>query len=137
MRFLRASAAGTWTPEQKREIVAESLGPELTPSEVARKYAISSGLLYTWRQQILGGQAARGDAIGTQLCAGGTGARAAVTARRADRALQWILRRVASDAVAPDGLIEIVLPDGVLRAGRCRRWMAGRLRRVLGALQGR
>ena len=27
----------SWTPEQKRAIVAESLGPELTPSEVARK----------------------------------------------------------------------------------------------------
>src|SRR3954468_14541913 len=46
----------TWTPEQKRAIVAESLGSELTPTEVARKYAISSGLLYGWRQQVLGGQ---------------------------------------------------------------------------------
>src|SRR5215469_16396861 len=46
----------SWTPEQKRAIVAESLGPELTPSEVARKYAISSGLLYSWRQQVFGGQ---------------------------------------------------------------------------------
>jgi transposase len=43
----------SWTPEQKRAIVAESLGPELTPSEVARKYAISSGLLYSWRQGVL------------------------------------------------------------------------------------
>ena len=45
-----------WTLEQKREIVAESLGPALTPTEVARKYSISSGQLYTWRQQVLGGQ---------------------------------------------------------------------------------
>jgi transposase len=45
-----------WTPEQKREIVMESLGPNLTPTEVARKYAITSGLLYTWRRQVLGGQ---------------------------------------------------------------------------------
>ena len=37
----------TWTPEQKHAIVAESLGSEVTPTEVARKYAISSGLLYT------------------------------------------------------------------------------------------
>ena len=42
-----------WTPEQKRAIVAESLGSELTPTEVARKYAISSGLLYAWRQHDL------------------------------------------------------------------------------------
>ena len=34
-----------WSLEQKREIVAESLGPGLSPTEVARKYAISSGLL--------------------------------------------------------------------------------------------
>ena len=46
----------TWTVEQKRAIVAESLGSEPTPTEVARKYAISSGLLYSWRQQVLGGQ---------------------------------------------------------------------------------
>src|SRR3954470_20990388 len=52
----RGERRRTWTPEQKREIVAESLGPELTPTEVARKYAISSGQLYTWRRQVLGGQ---------------------------------------------------------------------------------
>jgi transposase len=44
-----------WSIEQKQEIVAESLGPDTTPTEVARKHAISSGLLYTWRQQLLGG----------------------------------------------------------------------------------
>jgi transposase-like protein len=36
--------------------VAESFGPDLTPTEVARKHAISSGQLYTWRQQLLGVQ---------------------------------------------------------------------------------
>jgi transposase-like protein len=41
----------TWTPEQKRAIVAESLGSEVTPTEVARKYAISNGQLYAWRQR--------------------------------------------------------------------------------------
>jgi transposase len=43
----------SWTVEQKREIVCESLGPDLTPTEVARKYRISTGQLYTWRQQLL------------------------------------------------------------------------------------
>ena len=52
----RSDRRRTWTLDQKREIVAESLGPDLTPTEVARKYAISSGQLYTWRQQVLGGQ---------------------------------------------------------------------------------
>ena len=43
----------SWTVEQKREIVAESLGPELTPAEVARKHGISTGQIYTWRHQLL------------------------------------------------------------------------------------
>jgi hypothetical protein len=33
----------TCTLDQKREIVAESLGPDLTPTEVARKHAIAVG----------------------------------------------------------------------------------------------
>src|SRR5580658_1786098 len=52
----RGERRRSWTREQKREIVAESLGPGLTPTEVARKHAISSGQLYAWRQQVLGGQ---------------------------------------------------------------------------------
>ena len=36
----RAEPRRSWTVEQKREIVAESLGPELTPTEVARKHRI-------------------------------------------------------------------------------------------------
>jgi transposase-like protein len=48
----RGELRRSWTREQKREIVAESLDPELTPSEVARRHAISSGQLYTWRQQL-------------------------------------------------------------------------------------
>ena len=43
----------SWTVKQKREIVFESLGPNLTPTEVTRKYRISTGQLYTWRQQLL------------------------------------------------------------------------------------
>ena len=44
-----------WTAEQKREIAAESLQPGTSPVMVARRYGISSGLLYTWRQQLLCG----------------------------------------------------------------------------------
>src|ERR1700761_4750480 len=49
----RGERRRVWPPEQKREIVMESLGPALTPTEVARKYAITTGLLYTWRRQVL------------------------------------------------------------------------------------
>src|SRR6185369_353966 len=61
----------TWTAEQKRAIVAESLGSEQTPTEVARKYAISSGLLYSWRQQVLGGQVSVVTGSARPICAGG------------------------------------------------------------------
>jgi transposase len=52
----RGERRRVWTLEQKREIVSESLGSALSPTEVARKYGISSGLLYGWRQKLLGGQ---------------------------------------------------------------------------------
>jgi transposase len=115
--------------------VAESLDPELTPSEVARKYAISSGLLYSWRQQVLGGQAH-------------VVSRSAPSFARVE--LAPVLQSLAgSEPVAPtvpgslpatrsapDGLIEIVLPSGVLV--RVDAAVDGRaLRRVLGALDGR
>ena len=43
----RGERRRSWTVKQKQEIVAESLGADLTPTEVARKHAISSGQLYT------------------------------------------------------------------------------------------
>src|ERR1700745_4337660 len=49
----RGERRRSWTPEQKREIVVERFGPEAAPTEVARKYAISTGQLYTWRQQLM------------------------------------------------------------------------------------
>ncbi len=49
----RAERRRSWTSEQKLAIVGESLGPELTPTEVARKHRISTGQIYTWRQQFL------------------------------------------------------------------------------------
>src|SRR4051794_2137850 len=42
-----------WTAEQKREIAAESLEPGASAITVARKHGISTGQLYTWRQQLL------------------------------------------------------------------------------------
>jgi transposase len=52
----RGDRRRVWTLEQKREIVAESLGSTLTPTEVARKHGISSGLLYGCQQKLLNGQ---------------------------------------------------------------------------------
>jgi transposase len=42
--------------EQKRSIVGESLEPGSSPSAVARRHGIGTGLLYTWRRQLLQGE---------------------------------------------------------------------------------
>ena len=49
IEIVNRSKRRQWSLEHKREIVAESLGPGLTPTELARKYAISSGQLYADR----------------------------------------------------------------------------------------
>ena len=44
-----------WGREDKLRIVRESLAPNVVVTEVARRHAISTGLLYTWRKQALAG----------------------------------------------------------------------------------
>jgi transposase len=132
----RGERRRSWSAEQKDEIVAESLGPDLTPTEVARKHGISSGQLYTWRQQRLSVQTA-------------------LITRAAPRFAEVELTPALSPAEAadpkpveaappsnalapsrPEGLIEIVLPGGMVV--RMDAHVDGRaLRRVLGALEGR
>ena len=105
--LVRADRRRSWTPEQKREIVAESLGPDLTPAEVARKHGISTGQLYTWRR--LSGPRPLPD-------------------------LTPMARPSAEppSPPRPEGLIEIVLPGGV--SLRVDAHVDGRaLRRALGA----
>src|SRR5215470_17622293 len=93
-----------WTPEQKRSIVAESLGPDLTPTEVARKYAISSGLLYSWRQQVLGSQ--------VSVVTGSAPSFARVELAPALQALDG--RESISPTAAPAPLPPSSRPDGVI-----------------------
>ena len=45
-----------WTVEQKREIIAEMLTPGVRATDVARKYEITTGQLYTWRRLLLDGK---------------------------------------------------------------------------------
>lgn len=129
----RAEPRRSWTLAQKREIVSESFGPALTPTEVARKHSISSGQLYTWRQQLLGVQAA--------LIQRGT-PRFAEVELGLDPPPSTETKPVASPPVASspapraEGLIEIMLPGGVVV--RVDAHVDGRaLRRVLGALEER
>jgi len=121
-----------WSVEQKREIAAESLEPGASPITVARRHGIGTGQIYTWRRQLLEGS---------------LGATAQPVARFA-RA-EAMAMEPGSEAPAdgqpepgasapgspsrPDGMIEIVLPNGVsVRVDT--RVDSGALRRVLSAL---
>jgi transposase len=124
-----------WSIKEKREIVAASLRPGIRPSEVLRKYGISSGQLYAWRQQLtrrLGGELPRPAASFARVDA--------VVAQRQEKADPIADATTAAVAAAPwsappraEGLIEIVLPGGA--SVRVDAQVDGRaLRRVLGAL---
>ncbi|WP_161993702.1 transposase [Muricoccus nepalensis] len=49
----RGERRRSWTGAQKRDIVMESLEPGGSPIAVARRHGIGTGLLYTWRRQIV------------------------------------------------------------------------------------
>ncbi len=124
----------SWTREQKLAIVGESLDPDLTPTEVARKHRISTGQIYTWRQEFLGCE------------------RSAVS-RTAPRftAVELMPTHALPPSTSPElppscpspvpssrteGLIEVMLPSGV--SVRVDAHVDARaLRRVIGALEGR
>ncbi|WP_428484681.1 IS66-like element accessory protein TnpA [Rhodopila sp.] len=97
-----------WSLEQKQAIAAESFQSGVSPTAVARRYSISSGLLYTWRKALLAAQPAAASGSGTQF------ARVEVARRvkRADPGANVPLL-LPGPAVQPAGLIEIVLSDGI------------------------
>lgn len=107
----RGERRRVWTLEQKREIVAESLGSMRTPAEVARKYGISSGLLYGWRQKLLGSQMTVLQQSPPNF------ARVELAPTQSDKAdpepLTPTLPPVPVPVPRPYGLIEIVLASGV------------------------
>src|SRR5215467_4544171 len=118
-----------WSVEQKREIAAESLEPGLSPITVARRYGISSGLLYTWRRHLLEGS------LGVTGQPVAKFARVEVMATPADPAPA--IPPAAPPPAAPsgrmNGMIEIALPGGVsVRVDA--QVHSGALRRVLAAL---
>jgi transposase len=132
----RSERRRRWSIEKKQEIVAESLRPDTTPTEVARKYAISSGLLYTWRQQLLHG------CVDPQSRSAPIFAQVEIAAALPEltvpdcTAIEPVETVVATRRRRFEGLIEIVLPQGVrLRVDAQVDEHA--LRRVLGALEGR
>jgi transposase len=130
----RGERRRVWTLEQKREIVVESFGPELRPTEVARKHAINSGQLYTWRHQLL----SMPNAVVRRTAPRFTEVELAPTSPNTPGPVP-IDEHAAPVPPVPvrfDGMIEIVLRDGVvLRVDG--RFDGRALRRVLEALERR
>jgi transposase len=101
-----------WSEEQKQLIVAEAMQPGALVTEVARRWGIGTGLIYTWRRQMRSGE------LGAMAEPEPTAA-SAVRAEASDRGT---------------GLIEVALPCGAtVRIGRDVDEAA--LRRVLSAVR--
>ena len=129
----RGERRRVWTDLQKHDIVLESLVPGGSPIAVARRHGIGTGLLYTWRRQLVEGQLkalmpAAPSFVPVAALPDGEAAAAGPASPRA-----------APSAAAIDGVpgrIEIVLPDGVtVRVGAEVEEAA--LRRVLSTLKRR
>src|ERR1700758_2639204 len=108
----RGERRRSWTLEQKREIVTESLGPELTPTEVARKHAISSGQLYTWRPQFLNVQTSLITRSTPRVAEVAVTSAASGPERSAATSIEADPPPALSSPQRAEGLIEIVLPGG-------------------------
>ena len=130
-----------WSIEKKREIVAESLGAGVRPSEVIHKHGITSGQLYAWRQQLtrrVDGPSAHPPAsfARVEVVAGEREVSAPPVAEMSALATQSQAHVPTVARLRSKGSIEVVLPGGTLvrvdahvddRALRC----------VLNALQAR
>ena len=128
--LVRADRRRRWSPERKREIVAESLEAGCRPAEVALRHGISTGQLYTWRREMLGLQRAvtRSEAphfTPVELTPETPGSAEAASGPE-----------TRMSPARPAGLIEIVLPSGVSLQVDAEV-DARALRRVLGALEAR
>ncbi|GGC73197.1 hypothetical protein GCM10011504_58270 [Siccirubricoccus deserti] len=119
-----------WTDAQKHDIVLESLEPGGSPIAVARRHGIGTGLLYTWRRQMVEGQ------LKALIPAAPSFLPVAAMPDGAVAAVDPPMPEAASPAARPDAApapIEILLPDGVMvRVDAAVEEVA--LRRVLAAL---
>ena len=123
-----------WSVEQKREIAAESLDAGISPITVARRYGISSGLLYTWRRHLLERSLVTTSRPVAKFARVEVLAMPAQPAPATPSAPQPAA--VPSGTNPPEGMIEIALPGGVnVRVDA--RVDGGALCRVLAALMRR
>ncbi len=126
----------SWTADQESQIVAESLGPELTPTEVARKHGISAGQLYTWRQQRLSVRTAVVTRAAPRFAEVALAPGPSPVEAADPRSLEAPAPSTRSAPSRPEGLIEVVLPGGVV-VRMDAHVDDGALRRDLAALEGR
>ena len=126
----RGERRRSWTGAQKRDIVMESLDPGGSPIAVARRHGIGTGLLYTWRRQMVEGQLKTLRAMAPSFVP------VAMLPDGEGTVAEAPIPQVESSAVLPAGMpasIEIVLRDGVtVRVGAAVDEAV--LRRVLAAL---
>ena len=101
-----------WSLEQKRAIVAESFRDGVSPAAVARRHDLNTAQLHTWRRQLAAPSAP-------------VFARVALTRETPG----------PRSSARPGGMIEVVLPDGIL-VRTDGRVDGDALRRVLGILRG-
>jgi transposase len=110
----RSERRRRWSIEEKREIVAESLGSGVRPSEIIQRHGITSGQLYAWRQQLtrrvdgqpvrLAAKFARVDVVAAEQAS-----QAEPPASPPSKPQTHVPAIAAPRA---KGLIEILLPDG-------------------------
>jgi transposase len=118
-----------WTVEQKQAIAAESLAPGVSPTDVARRHGIGTGQLYMWRRALLAAQPGAAGPTAGQF------ARVHVVRARPAKRDDQVLPAAPPLTPPPVGLIEIVLPDGMML--RVDAHVDPRaLRRVLSVLRG-
>jgi transposase len=138
----RGERRRAWATDQKREIAMESLAPGATAAEVARRHEISTGLLYTWRKQLLNGELGSAPrALPRFLRVDAPPVRREEPPEPASSAVEAAHGPAPQLSSLPDmsrleGVIEIALPSGVcVRIGA--RADVTVLRRVLAILEGR
>jgi len=103
-----------WASAQKLRIVQETLEPGAVTTLVARRYGISTGLLYTWRKQALAGALA--GFLPVRIMP--EEASALPAPRPEDGVPVPMPHSEPAQPGRPVGLIEIELPSGVrLRVG--------------------
>jgi transposase len=118
-----------WSEEQKQLIVAEAMQPGALVTEVARRWGIGTGLIYTWRRQMRRGELG---AVPVPTFAEVTVTPSSTMAKPEPLAPPQEMSVAADDRGA--GRIEVALPCGAtVRVGRDVDEAA--LRRVLSAVR--